>query len=120
MPRSPRFLTIVLFAMALALRAWVPGGWMPTPGAHDFSIMPCPAANAAPMKMMHGSRDQDHSGAGDCFSPLMAGLALPEPPPTIAAPSPPPATALVSLAPAAFARALPLPRPFSTGPPELA
>ena len=78
MARWGRLITLALFACALALRAWVPAGWMPAPGTHSFAIMPCPAADPGPMMHMgHDPARQDHSkGSGDCFSPLLAGAAL--------------------------------------------
>jgi hypothetical protein len=121
MERWPRLLTIVLFACALALRAWVPAGWMPAPGAHVLEIMPCPAADPAPMAMHHAPAGHNHSTAGgDCFSPLLAGAALPDAPPAIAGPVPaePPIQAvLASLDASRFPPALP---PPSTGPPQIA
>jgi hypothetical protein len=121
MPRSLRFLTILLFACALALRAWVPAGWMPAPGAHSFAIMPCPAAApTAMMDMGHGPEHRDHpKPSGDCFSPLLAGVALPDPPPLIRATAPRqdagPTPVLEAVAPTGLAA----PPPFSTGPPAL-
>jgi hypothetical protein len=122
MPRWPRLLIVALFACALALRAWVPAGWMPAPGAHSFAIMPCPAAG--PPAMMHMGHDpvhHDHSKAGgDCFSPLLAGAALPDPPALVATPSPAPAAGQPLLAPAAFEGGPAAAPPHSTGPPPLA
>jgi len=121
MHRWPRLLTILLFACALALRTWVPAGWMPTPGAHDFAIMPCPGVDAAmAMDMAHGATHHDHSRrGGDCFSPLLAGAALPDPPPAIAAPSPAPPSERATPILVAFASGLAAPPPYSTGPPAL-
>jgi hypothetical protein len=120
MRRCPRLLAAILFVFALALRAWVPAGWMPTPGAHSLAIMPCPAADAPTiMDMGHGSRHHDHSNS-ECFSPLLAGVALPDPPVTIAAPSPAPVGQPAAVAAASFTRSAHDPRPHSTGPPEIA
>jgi hypothetical protein len=119
---SLRLLTILLFACALALRGWVPTGWMPTPGAQDFSIMPCPAAESAlAMNMGHGSAHHDRSGFGsDCFSPLLAGAALPDPPSAIAAPSPVPPVEQTPSALVAFTGGPAAAPPHSTGPPAIA
>jgi hypothetical protein len=117
-----RLLTLALFAWALALRAWVPAGWMPAPGAHSFAIMPCPAAApSATMHMGHDPAHHDHSSSGgDCFSPLLAGAALPDPLAVITAPSPAPAGERISVAPARLERAETTLPPPSTGPPALA
>jgi hypothetical protein len=121
MTRCARLLTLALFAWALALRAWVPAGWMPAPGARSFAIMPCPAAAPAAMHMGHDPAHHDHSNAGgDCFSPLLAGAALPDPPVVIAAPAPALAGEQPSLVPAPFERAATALPPPSTGPPALA
>ena len=121
MPRLLRPLTIVLFVCALALRAWVPAGWMPAPGAHSFEIMPCPAANpAATMDMGHGSDHRHHpKTSGDCFSPLLAGVALPDPPPLIQALAPEPALEQPRFFSARSVTGLAAPPPHSTGPPAL-
>jgi hypothetical protein len=121
MARWARLLTLALFAWALALRAWVPAGWMPAPGAHSFAIMPCPAAAPAAMHMGHDPAHHDRSSSnGDCFSPLLAGAALPDPPVTISAPSPAPAVGQSPVVPAPFERAATALPPPSTGPPALA
>lgn len=120
MHRPQRLLILLLFAWGLALRAWVPAGWMPTPGAHDLSIMPCPGAETAlNMDMGHGAAHHEHSGS-DCFSPLLAGAALPGPPGEIAAP--PPAAPVERALPALtrLHSGLAAPPPHSTGPPALA
>lgn len=121
MPRRTRLLTIALFAVALALRAWVPAGWMPTPGAHSFEIMPCPAAAPAHMDMRHGPAGRNHSGSGgDCFSPLLAGAALPDAPPVISAPPGDRAPTVAPLTLIADTPGPPALPPPSTGPPPLA
>jgi hypothetical protein len=121
MQRAGRPMILFLIGIALALRAWVPAGWMPTPGAHNFAIMPCPGAGAALMlDGGRGSAHHGHSAGGDCFSPLLAAAALPDPPSSHIQPSPaPPAErALPQLA--AFNSGLAAPPPRSTGPPALA
>lgn len=120
MPRWPRLLIALLFATSLALRAWVPAGWMPTPGAHSLAIMPCPAADMPMMADMgHGHRH--HSGTdNDCFSPLMAGAALPDPPPRLPPAAAPPPHQQASLEPPVFAGGPAASPPPSTGPPPLA
>lgn len=121
MPRWTRLLTIVLFAGALALRGWVPAGWMPAPGAPGLSIMPCPAADPATMNMARG--DPAHHGAGihgDCFSALLAGAALPDPAPALLAPLPAPAATRAPLTRIAAPRGSGALPPPSTGPPALA
>lgn len=121
MPRWTRLLTIALVAMALALRAWVPTGWMPAPGAHSLEIMPCPAAAPAHMDMRHGPAGRDHAPfTGDCFSPLLAGAALPDAPPVVTAPPAVRAPAAPRLAPVAVTRGPAALPPPSTGPPPLA
>jgi len=121
MPRRSHHLAVILVACALALRAWVPAGWMPAPGARDFAIMPCPAAAPAAMDMGHGSGHQDHSSStGDCFSPLLAGVALPDPPVAIAPPLPPAAPEQTERAAQSFTPGPSAPPPHSTGPPAIA
>jgi hypothetical protein len=122
MPWSLRFLTILLFGCALALRAWVPAGWMPAPGAHSFAIMPCPAAApAGMMDMGHGPEHPDHpKAAGDCFSPLLAGVALPDPPPLIHVAAIHQELEAAPPLDASPAYGLAAPPPFSTGPPAFA
>jgi hypothetical protein len=120
-PRSLRLLTIILFACALALRAWVPAGWMPTPGAHNFAIMPCPGADGPTMDMGQGPKHQGPSKAsGDCFAPLLAGAALPSPPLVIPAPSLVSADERSHVLRAIFIPSRTASRPYSTGPPEVA
>jgi hypothetical protein len=122
MIRALRTLPVLLVVCALALRVWVPAGWMPTPGAHDFAIMPCPAADPAAMPQMgHGMRHQDHSkGSGECFSPLLAGAALPDPPPAIVAPADVPSARPALWASVAINRGPAALPPPSTGPPSTA
>lgn len=122
MHRSQRLLTILLFACALALRAWVPAGWMPTPGAHDFAIMPCPGAETAlMMDMGHDPAHHDHSSVGgDCFSPLLAGAALADPPTVVAGPSSAPPVEQNLPVNVAFISGAAAPPPPSTGPPAFA
>jgi hypothetical protein len=100
----------------------VPAGWMPAPGTHSFAIMPCPAADPGPMMHMgHDPARQDHSkGSGDCFSPLLAGAALPTPPVPVASPVQAPAVEPSPLAPARFSGGPAAPPPHSTGPPAIA
>jgi hypothetical protein len=124
MSREPRPLIMLMLACALALRMWVPAGWMPAPGAHNFAIMPCPATEPTPMADM-GQRatghQQDHSkAAGDCFAPLLAGAALPESPVVPPRPLAAPAITHVAVARTSFIRPSPALPPPSTGPPALA
>jgi hypothetical protein len=102
----------------------VPAGWMPAPGAHNFAIMPCPAADSKPSAHMgHGSPDhgQDHGkAAGDCFAPLLAGAALPDAAVALAVPVAVVAAVRNSVTQPALGRGPTPPRPPSTGPPSLA
>ena len=125
MLRAARPLTVLLIAFALALRMWVPAGWMPAPGAHNFAIMPCPAAEPAPMAHMghgsHGGHQQSHGkDMGDCFAPLLAGVAVPDSPIALPAPTAAPVSVQAPVAPDTLARGPPAPPPPSTGPPAIA
>lgn len=121
MARWTRLLTVALFACALALRAWVPAGWMPAPGTLSLQIMPCPAAGPAPMAMHHGPSGHEHSTTGgDCFSPLLAGAALPGTPPAVVGPAPAEPPVQARLASVTAVRGPPALPPPSTGPPLIA
>lgn len=110
MLRRPNALSLLLLACALALRAWVPAGWMPAANNGAFAIELCPAAAPAmPMSHAghHGSHKDQHDG--DCsFAPHHSGVTEV-------------ASAAPLLAPMLAASALPehfsAPR-FGTGPPS--
>ncbi len=126
-------LALAVLACALALRLFVPQGWMPVSDAHGFRLTLC--SGMGPMEMASGDamaampgmahpEKGDHGGglAGHPCGFGEIGLALADPltPPTLLPPAPPAGAAPVARPRhVAIGRGLPAPPPPSTGPPAL-
>jgi hypothetical protein len=119
-------------ALALMVRALIPGGWMPVATAAGLELRLCPAfapAAAPPATDHHAhapspapEESDHHKGGGQGDQPCaFAGLALaaadPDPP-VLLAPSPS-QTQQPPLSSVAIGRGLAAPPPPSTGPPIL-
>jgi len=128
MSREPRLPILLALVCALFLRALVPAGWMPAPSG-AFAIVPCPAAEPAPLVHMGGhhggaaKHDPSHRGdhGEDCaFSPLQAGFANVESPPLPAALLQPSELYANIAAGPVFKAGPPALPPPATGPPAIA
>jgi hypothetical protein len=117
-----RSLTMLVLALALFIRAWVPTGWMPAASGGFFAIEPCAAASPMPLShALHHGPSHKAQHEGDCaFAPLHAEMA-----PADEAGALVDAVAVAGPAPQAPLRHFlqtgpPSPPPPATGPPILA
>jgi hypothetical protein len=122
-PRAPtRAWLALLLALALAVRALVPSGWMPAGENRGMQLVPCPSEGAVPMAGHHHHHRDDHAAADHpcAFAGLGLPSDLPPPPPAIL---PRPRLAAITPAPVHDrrpGRGLAAPPPPATGPPLLA
>ena len=123
------YLTLLLLAAALFLRALVPAGWMPASTGGVFAIEPCPAAGPQPMIDMaghhmmpagHGSSHKEHPGGDACFSALLIGFAPVDSVPVLRSTIAAPAAPLRFFAHSVAATGPPALPPPATGPPAIA